>query len=239
MTKWLDEMVAKSPSARYIAWSGELLFAGAKWDDKQGRVVKFIVRQLPESVGTEHPFAQYTRRRAGHAGTIFEAAFAGVAPLEQEFLIELMLLGWADGPAGQTVTFLMHDDEVHATLMRRVRDQDSWMATLMEKQDDETPVDQPKRSRVERKPQRLSILAAQMIKTELFQNYLMDLFETAPGTRAANGDEAAVAVTDDLLKIRLEIDSKAELDSDPTAAGRFRQLCSSFVEWQKATGQPK
>lgn len=228
MTKWLDKMVQESPSARYVAWAGELLFAGAKWDDKQGRTVKFLVRQLPESVGTEHPFAQYTRRRAGHAGTIFEAAFAGIAPLSQEFMVELMLLGWADGPAGQTVTFLMHDDAIHTTMLRRVRDQDAWMATLLEKQDDETVVDQPKRERVERKPQKLSTVAAQMVKTELFQEYMSDLL-SGPAVDASGAD--------DLLKIRLGIDSKAELDSDPAATERFRQLCASFVEWQKANSR--
>jgi hypothetical protein len=110
-TDWLDKMVERSPAAKVVAWAGELRFAGAREDDKVGRTVRFDIIVAPENAGKANPFSTFTRRRAGHAGTRFHLGMSGIEDAP-EWNAEVMLLGWNDGPKGQTVTFLLSPQEI-------------------------------------------------------------------------------------------------------------------------------
>ena len=216
--KWLDNIVDASPHARHVAWSGELIFAGAKEDDKIGRTVKFELRELPENVGMAHPFATYTRRRAGHAGTRFQASLSGINN-PMEWMDEVMLLNWNAGPRGQTVTFLISPlDERHPFMIPRGQ---QFMAVLLEIADDEQIVDQVKRERVERAPQKLSNAAAQVVKNPRYWEWA-----------GVNSEGTA----DSVLKQSLGIASKRELDNNPEAVKEFREHMDEFVQWQKMKG---
>lgn len=224
---WLDQMVDDSPAARHIAWTGELVFAGAREDDKVGRTVKFDIRVQPEDVGKANPFATFTRRRAGHAGTIFEASFAGIFNNTFELAAEVMLLNWSDGPSGSSVTFVLPPVGTTNPFMWCTRGQSNFMAVLLEKADDETFVDQKKRERVEGRGQKPSNAAAQIIKNPRYWEYMNEV---------AFCDISTAAAADGAMKKALWIDSKAELDSSPERARMFRQHMDEFVAWQKEKG---
>lgn len=217
--KWLSELTDPSPSAKHIAWAGELLFAGAREDDKQGRTIKFDIARTPEDVGKSNPFSVHTRRRAGHGGTRFTASLA-FTDSAREWLDEVMLLGWSDGPKGQTVAFLLQSQDDKHPFMGIERGT-SCMAVLIEIDDHDAVVDQIKRERVEKAPQKLSNVAAQMLKNPTYQLFM---------------DASGVTETDAAMKLLLEIESKSQLDSDAEAVKRFRTHCSMFVDWQRDHG---
>jgi hypothetical protein len=218
-TDWLDKMVERSPAARVLAYVGELHFAGAKEDDKIGRTVKFDLRVLPEDAGKANPFGAFTRRRAGHAGSRFVMSMSGIDNA-REFADEVMLLNWSDGPKGQTVTFMIspqHDRHPFMGVTRGAQ----FMATLVEINDDEQAVDQVKRERLERAPQKLSNAAAQVVKNPQYWEFL----------NVKDAEEADFA-----MKLSLGIESKRELDSNPEAVKEFRDHMDEFVQWQKFKG---
>jgi len=228
-TDWIDEMTAASPAARFIAWAGELIFEGAHEDDRVGRTVKFRIVRPPEKLGEANPFSTYTRRRKGHAGTRFEAVFS--TGEKQAEMMEIMLLNWADGPKGSTVTFVLPPYGDHP-FMRNSRGVDAVAVVLLEKDDDEAVVDQVKRDRVEnpRRKQKLSTVAAQMCKNPVFQEWV-SYVETAPST-----DEYQAR---DWLCLACSIDSRADLDTEIDSGGaqrKFRAICDEFVAWQKKRG---
>jgi hypothetical protein len=219
---WLDSFEDDAPTAATkVAWGGELRFAGAREDDKQGRTVKFDILKHPEEAERINPFASHTRRRAGHGGTRFHMSLAGVG-FDHESLQEVMLLGWSDGPKGQTVTFLLGSDLPKHPFMHTERNT-TYMGAFVEIDDDDAVVDQVKRERVEKAPQKLSNVAAQMLKNPTYLQYLM-----ANAPEDINADEA--------MKTCLDIESKRELDSDADAVKRFRVHCDRFVAWQKENG---
>lgn len=220
MSDWLEDMVRVSPAARHVAWVGELSFAGARDDDRAGRTVRFNVVVAPENVGKANPFSSYTRRRAGHAGTRFKASLAAIGN-GFEWMDEVMLLGWSDGPKGSSVTFVIPPTEDRHPFFQFERNTSSFMVTLIEISDDETPVDQVKRDRVESGGQRPSNAAAQVVKNKVYWDW--------QGVASASDADAA-------LKGALGIDSKSELDRDPEAVKRFRAHMDEFVSWQKAEG---
>jgi hypothetical protein len=220
MNDWLEDMVSTSPAARHVAWAGELSFAGARDDDRAGRTVRFNIVVAPEDVGKANPFSGYTRRRAGHAGTRFQASFAAIDGAF-EWMDEVMLLGWSDGPKGSSVTFMLSPTEGRHPFFQFERGTACFMVTLIEISDDETPVDQVKRARVEGGGQKVSNAAAQVIKNPVYWDWMQ-----VGGTTDADIE----------LKRHLDIKSKAELDRDPEAVKRFRAHMDEFVSWQKAEG---
>lgn len=236
MTDWLEDL-ADRPMAQHVAWAGELVFAGATESDRSGRTVRFTVVRAEKERGQAHPFAAHTMRRKGFAGTRFIMGldrFEDSKTGPSEFSSEVILLGWTDGPKGATATFgLPLDSPVHPFLgcTRPAKDAvpSRWMAVFVELNDEDAPVNQVQRAKVEKPKQRIrnSNLAAQLIKNPNFWRYLEDCF----GGRVSTAEDA-----DRLLKVAFSIDSKAQLDSEPDAAQAFDAMRETFVGWQVARG---
>lgn len=244
MTKnWLNDLVDASPAARHIAYAGELEFAGCTEDDRTGRTVTFLLRRPPEDLLTSHPFSAHTRRRRGHAGTMFEMSLGALddpktGALPPIGVFSVMLLNWGASPKGETAKFLLNFEQVkHPFLVcqRAAKDVQAtrWMAAFVETDDQSQVVDQAQRAAMEqalvppRKPKqqiRNSNLAAQFIKNPRFWKFMVDV----NGFHCTDADDADLA-----LKAYLSIDSKADLDrSDLQAAGNFSRLRDEFVDWQ-------
>lgn len=211
-----------------IAWSGALEFNGASEDDKTGRTVQFRLLRDGEDLLVAHPFARYTRRRRGHAGTRFLAVFSPVGggdPISDE----VMLLNWGDGPGGATVKFLLNVEDHHPfmTCKRRTKDSsaDTFMGVLMELDDDDEVINQVKRERYEAAQQKLSNVAAMMVKHPHFHAWLREVTTFPEGADA-----------DQCLKDMLGIASKSELDGKNKAAQhKFIKLRAAYNEWLDAT----
>lgn len=213
-----------------VAWSGELEFLGATEDDHTGRTVNFrIIRKLDE-LGEAHPFGTFTRRRRGHAGTRFETVLAPVGG-GPNIALEAMLLNWADGPKGATVKFLLnpeqHEEHPFMGCTRRSREAGgtSFMAVLLELDDDNTIVNQGKRQRYEGAQQKLSNAAAILLKSPRFHEWANEVYL-----------KQTEVSTDEWLKSLLNIKSKAELDRNTTAAKSFRNMRALYTEWLHAKG---
>lgn len=230
-----------------IAWQGALAFNGASEDDRTGRTVQFFLLREGEDLLSAHPFARYTRRRRGHAGTRFHAVFSPVGGGEP-IGGEVMLLNWGDGPGGATVKFLLGaDDEDHPFMncTRRSKDgsADTFMGVLLELDDDDEVINQAKRERYEAAQQKLSNVAAMMVKHPHFHAWLNETanFPSLPkveGNPCGPGGEALFTAefANEWLKETLGISSKSELDGKNKAAQhKFLKLRAAYNEWLDAT----
>ena len=226
-----------------ISFKGELEFAGASEDDKLGRVVKFRIVKRPEDIGLAHPFATGRRRKAKAPGTRFFGSFASVQSGEVMHFGEVMLLGWADGPGGSTVSFILDTEtEKHPfigyTRASRGSAGSRFMAALAEMSDDEQPINEAKREAVEgpvaaEKPakahhQTLSNYAALMSKDARFHDWLREHVRSCDWTP----EEA-----DNWIKGVCRIESKRELDSPGDACDRFHRLVRRpYSDWLDEQG---
>lgn len=244
MSNWLNSLVDASPAKRHIAYAGELEFAGCTEDDRTGRTVTFLLRRPVEELSTSHPFSAHTRRRKGHAGTLFEMSLAALddpkaGALPPIGIMSVMLLNWGAGPKGETAKFLLnYEAEKHPFLVcqRAARDQQPsrWMAVFVETDDQSQVVDQTQRAAVEetllphRPKQQIkdSNLARLFTKNARFWRFMTETF----GYHVTDEYEADMA-----LKAHLQIDSKAILDRGMQEAREFNDLRIEFVEWQQET----
>ena len=233
-TDWLQGL-SDRPMAQHVAWAGELIFAGANESDRAGRTVRFTVVRSSEERGQAHPFAAHTMRRKGFAGTRFIMSldrFEECQTGPSEFASEVILLGWTDGPKGATATFgLPLDAPTHpflgCTRPAKGAVPSRWTAVFVELNDEDAPVNQVQRAKVEKPKQKIrnSNLAAQFIKNPNFEQYVIQEHGL---TEEDNVDE--------WLKAACGITSKAELDRDQTAAREFDLIRQDFVRWQEQRG---
>lgn len=135
-----------------IAWAGELELKEAKWTDKDGHLVK--LRLVTPNEDRPNPFKAFTKRRGKRAGTRFIASLSHVQGSQTDAIAyngEFMLAGWGDTSTdGYTVTFWCEPPEsgIHA-FQGYTRGRDTFMAALVELDENDMPVSQTKRDRVE------------------------------------------------------------------------------------------
>lgn len=209
-----------------IAFKGKVTLEKATWDTPWGMYALFELEQRSHESLTAHPFKRFTKMRKGKVGTRFSAVFV-LSSGEVIYDNEVMLKGWTDGVTGWKVTFWIDADqqindchEVHP-FMQFAKGEEFTLA-IVELQDDNTPVDQVKRDRVERgtkRVQKLSNFAAMLCRTPNFWDYLDGNYTNFDHYRKQGLDNEEAATKQ--LKFLLSIKSRAELDSDPVAANKF------------------
>jgi len=232
-----------------------MLLLSATWSDKDGHMVKMQIVSPNEE--RPNPFKQFTKRKGGRAGTRFHASVAHVQGLKGKEVCydgQFMLAGWQDtSTAGHSVTFWCeppNDQRVH-TFDGFRRGEDAFMVVLVELAEDDAPVNQEKRARVEdaedelagrrakraieddadpdgrERGQRLSQVAAIMCAYQPFWLWITSV-DSAYGP--PNRESAAT-----WMRAHLGIESRRELDTDLLAADRFHAtIRRPFVAWQEA-----
>jgi hypothetical protein len=225
-----------------LAWAGELMLMGASWNDKDGHMIKMKIVSPNEE--KPNPFKAFTKRKGGRAGTRFHASVAHVQGLrgnETCYDGQFMLAGWQDSStAGYGVTFWCEppeDGRVHA-FDGFTRGVDSFMVALVELSDDDTPVDQEKRERIEkveeqseqkaqeRKKPLLSTAAAMICQNPAFWRWV---HHERGGPVVVNSDQAA-----QWMREHLGIDSRRDLDTMDAKAEQFhRAIRRPFAEWME------
>lgn len=219
---------------RIVAWKGEVILAAATWSDKDGHKVKFKIvggREGP------NPFKYFTKRRKGRAGTRFHGSFA-LLDSDKAVTTDLMLANWTDSSAsGHAVEFWCDppDDGCFHIFEGFERNKDAFMAALVELDEDEEPIDQKARAVVEeasdrrkraRSGQKLSQVAAMMCMNPDFKRWIQ--YEYPLVTDPAQW-----------MRERLQIESRAELDSNDKVAFKFHEVIRKpFAEWVNRGGQP-
>lgn len=218
--------------ANNVAYAGEMQLMEAKWTDKDGHLVRF--KLVAPNEERPNPFKSYTKRRSGRGGTRFGAAVShvqGVKTDEVCYSGELMLAGWADSSThGYTVTFWCEPPEtgMHA-FEGYARGSDTFMVALMELDEDEKPIDQAQRERVERaqapkRTQTLSQAAALLCANRDFQRWI----SSRHGVTESR-EQAA-----EWMRNELGIASRRELDTDRDVARRYHdEIRRPFLRWNE------
>jgi hypothetical protein len=220
----------RDPKMQHLAWTGIVTMHNAAWGDETGSTVTF---KLPMNTSGEsrNPFHTFTKRRKGKAGTRF---FMAVTTAESAPVViyrdEVMLAGWNDSQLhGHTVKFWICNDKMGHPFEGFSRTQEMALA-LSELDDDNEPVDQKMRDRVEQQHdtgrQKLSNVAAMLCRTEAFWAYTQDIpLAIHPG---ATDDESAKQ----WMYQELGMDSRAELDKNPQLAQQFElKIRKPYQKW--------
>jgi hypothetical protein len=204
------------------------------WNDEAGSTVTF---KLPMQGMEEqrNPFERYTKRRKGRAGTRFYMIVTTVESQPQTLYDdEVMLAGWNDSQSkGHTVKFWISNDIMGHPFEGISRKQELAIA-LAEMDDDNEPIDQRVRDRVEQagiKPsQRVSYVAAMLCKSPMFHAWLGHDEWVKQQAREVPADWEDIATR--WLYRHLQIDSRSELDSDETKAEKFHNtIRRPYLSW--------
>lgn len=214
-----------------VAYSGTVQMHEAKWTDREGSTVTF---KLPMAgmEGQRNPFEKWTKRRKGMAGTRFVMVCADKDMGQVIYQDEVMLAGWNDSQStGHTVKFWLCSDVLGHPFEGYTRHDNYFVITMVELDDDQVPIDQKMRDKVESKAktpsERLSYVAAMLCKNEGFWTYLQE------NDWEMRDKEDAEAYARQFILETLGIDTRAELDKDPVIAERFHnEIRRPFLMWQ-------
>lgn len=216
-----------------LAWHSKVTMTAAQWDDLHGSTVTF---GLPTVEEERNPFHKYTKRRKGHAGTRFMGVVVAVhddgTSGSMVYKDEMMLAGWNDSQQnGHTVKFWLCADKMGHPFEGYERKKDKFYVSLVELDDDNEPIDQKMRDRVEqqqkRPSERVSYVAAMLCKNEGFWTWLREVHDYAVDSE----DDARIAM---MAILSLVGESRSILDRNEHQAKRFHALIREpFVEWQE------
>lgn len=217
-----------------IAYAAEAVeLDKAVWDTTYGMWVQFKLEQ-PEALAKQaNPFKKFTKMRKGRTGTRFMAVFTNMDETIA-YQDEVMLKGWTDGTAGWKVSFYVNADDGGLHPFMHYSPGDKLAVAMVELMDDNEPVDQGKRDRLEdakrgRKSPRLSMYAAQLCRTPEFHEYLITRCKERPSS-----PEHAEEFAAEWMRKLLKIDSRSTLDRDPEVAGRFhKNIREPYQKWYR------
>lgn len=213
-----------------IAWEGPVQMVEAKWTDKDGSLVRLKLLAVNED--RRNPFVTFTKRKKG-SGTRFTASIVELEPPHTPvYSDEAMLAGWNDSQSGgMSVTlWLAHDRMGHP--FEGVSRKTALQLVLIELDDDNEPVNQRVRERMEaggKSPyrtasERPSYAAAMLCKNPEFWEWI-DIVD--PLVHIVSEDHAAL-----WLRERLNVGSRGALDRDAALAERFRkEIQHPFSTW--------
>jgi len=216
-----------------IAFRGTMRLDKATWDNIWGMYVTFDLEQRPHEKLQANPFKKFTKMRKGKVGTRFEAIIMD-ADGDSIYEDELMLKGWNDGTTGWRVTFWLAGDITHPFIAHEKGTE--FELAAVELDDDNTAIDQVKRERVttakiERK-QGLSNFAALLCRTLEFHDWLLEKCDI---NCYEIGGEGAENMARQWMCAKLNIKSRAELDSNSAIAGQFHtQIRRPYAEWMES-----
>lgn len=227
-----------------IAHKGGLELIDAEWRLNSGRTVKF---RLVSDNGplVVHPFMQFVRRRGNRVGTRFMVAMTRVGEETTFFQGEVMLMGGGN-PLGQGmwVKFWLDDDaDSHpfaGCAGRHGSDPgDMFEAAFVELDDDDRPINQTKRDRVEKGRRRQGGLcrwAAARSHDKLFLQYLSENITMPDGkSRPVSWWEEEDHVAR-WIRWVCQVESRADLDRNQRAAEQFHErIRRPYSEWRSTS----
>lgn len=214
-----------TPTEAEVAAFAQVALHNAESSHTAGYKVTF--RLLDE---TEYEqFSGITKRRKGKAGGRYRVFLLAV---DEKLCrkIDALFIGWTmSNTAGGRIKFeLVSPDDFQ--FFRDLPPGSEWSATLVELDDEEKPVDQQARERVETvKGGPKSQRAGAMCADSDFQRFVGRQIAgyDSPTIKRATPDQCA-----DFIRTKCRIASRAELDHDPAAWERFtRWVSKPFAIW--------
>jgi hypothetical protein len=253
--------VATIPSAEkqlpVVAHQGCVELLDASWDLFNGRQVKMRLVEDPGDTSV-HPFKKFVQRRGGRVGTRFTAQFVLVANDTVKIgPIEMQLAGGGEPLGkGQWVKFWIDNEPKNHPFAgfkgRHLEEPgDIFAGVFVELDDDDTPIDQQKRSRLEhaRDPKakhELSRLAARLCTNPMFMQFLSEKVQIQhkdkdTGTITMVSKPAEWWTTEEhavrWMRYVTGVQSRAEYDYDPKAAKKFHELVRRpYMNWHEVHG---
>lgn len=189
-------------------------------------------------------FDSIIKRRKGYAGQRFSFFWQTI---DGDALQLMPSEGWFAGAqwstnVGASIVFSLHPADLDLIRGLTARDQQDekfghkCFLSLVELDDDETPIDQQQREKVEavaappRKGGRWSKNAGILCNDMDFQNYVLQKF--APGDRPNTEDETLATFCAAWLRGRCSIASRRDLDHDDGALHRYQTLVKKpYLDW--------
>jgi hypothetical protein len=217
---------------------------GASWDLDSGRTVTVRVVE-PPGPHCIHPFKEFTHKRGGRAGTVFQAVMFTVEGQVPVYADQVMMSGWGeDNGKGQWVRFWLDESAaVHpfAGLARkRAQERGTFlMCVLIELDDDGTAIDQDLRAKIEKHKRRsVASQVAVMVRSPTFVQWLR---EKAPADLTAKIERQHGAWDGDLahryVRYVLNIESMGQLNTDKAAFKRFEnEIRKPYEQWSGGNG---
>jgi len=218
-----------------LAWTGRVLMDNAAWGDENGSTVTFRLPMNHDAEDKRNPFHSFTKRRKGKAGTRFMMAChtAGEGVRHALYEDEAMLAGWNDSQQkGHTVKlWLCNDNMGHP--FDGVSRKTELLISLIELDDDNEPIDQKMRDRVERQgtrsSERVSYVAAMLCKEDNFYAFINEDIEQS-------GDFISPDVLNEedakqWIYQKCGISSRAELDAGHQSAVHFDNIRKAYLEF--------
>lgn len=206
----------------------------AKWTDKEGSTITF---KLPMKLTDDqrNPFHKFTKRRKGRAGTRFMLVCVDKKLKQKVYEDEVMLAGWNDSQTnGHTVKFWIATDTLgHPFEGFERHEPGRFYISMVELDDDQEPVNQKMRDKVEsaskRPSERVSFSAAMLCKDDDFLVWINEKHGSHWSDPVVTNETDAR----DYLCQSLGIESRADLDIDPQAAQRFHEdIRRPFLVWK-------
>lgn len=219
-------------ASNLIAFKGCMTLDKAVWDNIWGMYVSFDLEQRPHEKLQANPFKKFTKMRKGKVGTRFDAIIMD-ADGDTIYEDELMLKGWNDGTTGWKVTFWLSGDITHPFIVHDKGTQ--FELVTVELDDDNTAIDQVKRERVTsavvHRKQGLSNFAAMLCRTPEFWQWLTAVH----GVSFEEGNGPGNNPATEWMRKTLNIQSRAELDTNNAVAGQFhRDIRRPYAEWNES-----
>lgn len=228
-------MMQQDEAARLIAFEGQVKLA--KWADSSSGGPKVTFALLDKDALT--PFDKTTKRRGRKSGQRFLLILAdSTGQPMPEAPDECVLLGasWTH-TQGATVVFAFDSAEYwrHFTTADQSENPTQFHLTLVEMQDDETPVDQVSQDTLEKATKRKggpkSKHVAQVMQSPDFRSFVGKRLEM-PESR---WDMVTPDMADKWVKQVVGIASKADLDHEPAAWERYEKLVRRpFITWARS-----
>lgn len=240
-----------------VAHQGCVELLDASWDLFNGRQVKLRLVEEPGDTSI-HPFKKFVQRRGGRVGTRFTATFVLVANDTVRIgPIEIQLAGGGEPLGkGQWVKFWLDNENANhpfAGFKGRQGEEpgDIFGSVFVELDEDDTAIDQQKRSRLEhaRNPKakhELSRLAARLCTTPMFLQFLSEKVEIQHKDKDTGAISMVTAPVDwwekdehaaRWMRYVTGVQSRAEYDYNPAAAKKFHDMVRRpYANWHEVHG---
>jgi hypothetical protein len=218
-----------------LAYSARVTMHSAAWGDETGSVVTFKLPMTKDAEDVRNPFHSFTKRRKGRAGTRFMMVCHTAGEVRHAlYEDEVMLAGWNDSQQnGHTAKLWIASDAMGHPFEGVGRKQE-LIISLVELDDDNEPIDQKMRDRVEKQgihPQsRLSYAAVMLCKNDMFWQWCRESDYTLAGNPIVDEESAKL-----WIYLMCRIESRAELnDPEKTIAiSKFEEILRDFTAAQE------
>ncbi len=212
----------------------------ASWNLDAGRTVDLRIIEGPGD-HIVHPFKQYTHKRGGRVGTIFQAVIVPTDSVTPAYHDQVMLAGWGEqNGRGMWVRFWLDESAAShpfSGFSRKSGDERGQMfAVVLVEIENEEPIDPVLRAKLERKKTGRRAYSSSVHLMVTSQTFVQWLREKAPAELTAKIERQEGGWNQEnarrYVKWVCHLESLADLDHDRVARTRFIEtIARPYEQW--------